>query len=265
MINHAIDQVFSSQWWVLLSVSALLLAVAELGFRFGMRLYRANDEARKSQIAGVQGATLGLLGLLLAFTFSMSTQRYETRRQQVLNEANAIGGTYLRVTLLPESRQARVRDLLRRYVDVRLDFRRAGEDEAKQFEAERAGAALQRELWTHATEAAKGGSTPLAAIFITSLNEMIDLDRARYYSLRDHVPGAVWLLVLFVASVGCFASGYGSGSTGARNRFVNITLPLLIGVVITLIADLDRPRGGLIGVSQQPMLDLKVILSRDQP
>ena len=264
MIDEILRQIFTNQWRVIVIVSAFLLAAAELGFRFGLRLHRAKDEARKGQISGVQGAMLGLLALLLGFTFAMAVGRYEKRRELVLDEANAIGTTYLRASLLPQAHQAAVEDLLRRYVDVRLAFYGAGADRTRQAAAEKNAAKIQRELWSHAIAAGKETPSPIVATFISTLNETIDLDAARLHALRTHVPGAVWLLVLAVSACGCCASGYGAGASGARSAFANIALPLLIAVVITLIADLDRPRHGLIGINQQPLLDLKGSLAPTQ-
>ena len=257
MIDSILSQIFINQWRVIVIVSVLLLAATELGFRFGLRLFHAKDEARRGQIGGIQGAMLGLLGLLLGFTFAMSVGRYDARRALVLDEANAIGTTYLRAALLAPPHQDAIEKLLRRYVEVRLDFYAAGDDKARQSAAEMEAAKLQRELWDRAVVAGKETPSPLTASFITSLNDTIDLDAKRLNALRAHVPGAVWLLVMAVAACGCYASGYGAGSSGARGSFSNYVLPLLIAVAITLIADLDRPRGGLIGISQQPMLDLK--------
>lgn len=261
MLETILARIFTSQWMVIGTTSVLLLLAAELGFRLGLRLHREKDEARKGQIGGIQAAMLGLLGLLLGFTFAMAVGRYETRRDLVLREANSIGTTYLRTSLLPDDCQAGSRDLLRRYVDVRLDFYSAGENPEREAASEREAAAIQHELWSQAVAAAKGAPTPLSVSYIGTLNETIDLDAARLNAMRAHVPGAVWLLVLAVALCGCCGSGYGTGSTGARSAFANIVLPLLIAVAITLIADLDRPRGGLIGISQQPLLDLKASLS----
>jgi hypothetical protein len=257
MLDTILSCVFTSQWLVFAIAAALLLASAEFGFRSGLRLHRTKDEARKGQIGGIQGAMLGLLALLLGFTFAMAAGRYESRRSLVLQEANAIGTTYLRASLLPEAHKAAVESLLRRYVDVRLEFFYAGEDKARQAAAEQAAAQLQRELWAHAVTAGKEAPTPLIPSFINALNETIDLDATRMNALRTHVPGAVWLLLLAVACAGCCAGGYGAGATGARSAFTIVVLPMLIAVAITLIADLDRPRGGLIGISQQPLLDAK--------
>lgn len=249
--------VFQSQWLVILIVSLLLLALAEVGYRTGWRLFVTRDEPRKSQIGGIQGAILGMLALLLGFTFSMAVTRYEVRRDLVLQEANSIGTTFLRAALLSDARRIAVENLLRQYVDARLDFYGAGMNPEKLGTAEHHTSKLQHELWTQAVAASREAPNPITATFITALNDTIDLDESRLNAFRARVPSSVWLLVLVVAGAGCYASGYGAGASGARTGFSNIMLPLLIAVVITIIADFDQPRHGLISVSQQPMLDLK--------
>ena len=256
--------IFRNQWLVISIVGLLLLALAEIGFRSGARLFVNKDERRKSQIGGIQGAVLGMLGLLLGFTFSMAVGRYENRRDLVLKEANSIGTTYLRAALLPEAHKTAVEAMLRHYVDVRLDFYNAGTDHTKIATAEIETSALQNELWVQTVAVAKEAPTPITATFISTMNDMIDLDTARLNALRTHVPGAVWMLVLVVAGASCYASGYSAGASGARTSFSNGMLPVLIAVVITLISDLDRPRQGLVGISQQPMLDLKTSISDHQ-
>lgn len=257
MLDTFLAGIFTSQWLVVVIVGAILLAASEFGFRIGLRLHRAKDESRKGSIAGTLGAVLGLLGLLLGFTFAMAAARYESRRSLVLQEANAIGTTYLRAAFLPTPHQADVEQLLRRYVDARLDFYESGNDAARQGEAERVSAEIQRQLWAHAVASGLERPTPMVSLFVAALNEVIDLDSMRLNALVAHVPGAVWLLVLAVASCGCWASGYQAGANGARSALTHVLLPLLIAVVITLVADLDRPRGGVIGISQQPLVDLR--------
>lgn len=249
--------IFQNQLLVLIIVALLLLTIAEAGFHRGMKLFVAHDEKRKAQISGVHGAVLGMLGLLLGFTFSMAVSRYENRRDLVLQEANAIGTTYLRASFLPEPHRAEVSDLLRRYVDLRLDFHNAGNDRAKIASAEAAAAGVHRALWGHAVAAAGKAPTPITATFINALNEMIDLDATRLNAQRAKVPAAVWLLVLVVAGASCYACGYSAGACGARTGLSNAMLPLLIAVVITLISDFDRPSQGMVLISQQPFIDLK--------
>jgi hypothetical protein len=265
MLDLTLNRIFANQWIVFGIVTSLLLLAAEFGFQSGRRLYTKHDEPRKAQIAGTQTAVLGLLGLLLAFTFAMAAARYESRRQLVLEEANAIGTTYHQASLLPEEHKTNVENLLRQYVNVRLDFYFSGRSKAALANAQQATAELQHELWNHAVAAAKEAPTPVTATFINSLSSAIDLDAMRLHAMRTRVPGAVWILLLVVAISGCWVSGYGAGGSGERGAFISLWLPLLIGVVITLIADLDRPRGGLIGTSQEPLLDLQLSLQPRQP
>jgi len=257
-----LDIIFNDQWTLLLVVIALLLALAEVGYRVGLKLYRTKDEARRTQIGGVQGAVLGLLGLLLGFTFAMAVGRYETRRELVLKEANAIGTTWLRAGLLPEAHRAPVKDLLRRYVEVRLKTQATGRDRTKVVDGLRESAELQNELWRHAEAVAAESASPLTVTFITALNEVIDTDAERITAARNEIPTGVWMLLVLVAGFGCFTSGYGSGAQGARSIFTNLFLPALITVVILLIFDLTHSHQGFIGISQQPLID---VLNSIQP
>lgn len=211
LLNH----IFSSQWRVVIFVTALLLLLAELGFRQGLRLHE--DEARKAQIGPLQGSVLGLLALLLGFTFAMAMQRYDIRRDLVVQEANAIGTTFLRASFLPEPHRAEVENLLRRYVDVRLGFYAAGDDAAKIAAEEKAAADIQRRLWSHAVAAGQTSNSPLTASFVSALNDTLDLDATRFAAMRNRVPATVWLLLLAVAGCGCWATGYGAGATGRRS------------------------------------------------
>ena len=264
-MDEILASIFRNQWMVIIIVALLLFLCAEVGFRGGLRLYIAKDDQRITQIGGIQGAVLGMFGLLLGFTFSMAVGRYENRRDLVLQEANSIGTTYLRAAFLPQTHKTAVEAKLLRYVDVRLDFYNVGTDQTKIAAVENETAALQRELWAHTVAVAKEAPTPITATFINSLNETIDLDATRLNALRSRVPAAVWLLVLIIAGASCYASGYGAGASGARATLSSVLLPLLIAVLITLVSDFDRPRQGLIGISQQPLIDLKASISNPKP
>lgn len=256
-----IDSIFNSQWLTVLTLGVVLFGLAEAGYRVGLRLHTAKDDARKSQIGGVQGAVLGLLGLLLGFTFAMAAGRYDTRRELVLKEANTIGTTWLRAGLLPEAQRAPVKQLLRDYVDTRLKYEPLVRDPAMLMEGMRLSGEIQNQLWQQAETAAATSPTPITVSFITTLNEMIDTDAERVAAMRGRIPSSVWSLLLLVAGFGCFTSSYGSGAQGARSSFTNFLLPGLISIVVMLIFDLSHSRQGLIGVSQQPMLDLKTSIT----
>jgi hypothetical protein len=260
-LDHLFQVVFTSEWRLIFFLAILLLGLAEVGFRMGLALHAKKDEARKSQIGGVQGAIFGMLGLLLGFTFAMGVSRYESRRDLVLTEANVIGTTYLRADFLPPPHRDEVKKLLREYVDVRLKLQPAGPDLADMATEIRRSAEIETALWEHAKAAAAEAPTPITATFITTLNDMIDTDSIRQTAFRNRIPGGVWLMLLLVAAFGCFTSGYGSGSQGARSSFTNVIMPLLITIVIALIFDLTHSKAGTIGISQRPLLDLKASIS----
>ena len=251
-----VDRIFNDQWTILVVITTLLLGIAEIGYRLGLRLHKAMDEARRSQIGGVQGAVLGLLGLLLGFTFAMAVGRYETRRDLVVKEANAVGTTWLRAGLLPEAHRATVKELLRGYIEVRLKYEALSRDRAMLAEGLRLSAELQNEIWRHAEAVATESPSPVTVAFITSLNEVIDTDAERVAAGRNQIPTGVWVLVVLVAAFGCFTGSYGSGAHGVRSVFTNLFLPVLIAVVIVLIFDLTHSRQGVIRISQQPLIDL---------
>lgn len=252
-----LESPFENQWLVAAMVALVLFAFSEIGYRGGLRLFAKRDEALRSQIGGVQGAVLGLLGLLLGFTFSMGVTRFETRRDLVLKEANAIGTTYLRAGLLPEAHREPVRDLLRRFTDVRLKYQGLSRDRARLAEGLRLSGEIENAIWQHTEAAAREAATPITATFIVALNEMIDTDAERITAGRNQIPGGVWVLLVFVAAAGCFISSYGSGAQGERSAFATLLLPGLLAVVIVSVFDLTHAQQGVIGISQQPMIDLQ--------
>jgi hypothetical protein len=263
-VGNFFSQIFLQEWLVFLVTGSILLLFSEVGLRCGLRLHAARDEAHKVQIGGIQGAVLSLLGLLLGFTMAMAVTRYDMRRDLVVKEANAINTSYLRASFLPEVHQAAVRDLLRRYLEMRLIYQPLAGDSEKLVTGERLSATLEAELWEHATAAAKEAPTPITATFIATLNEIFDTYNERIAAARATIPGGVWLLLVFVAAVGCFTTSYNAGAQGARTVLGGILLPLLVTVVIILIFDLAHPRKGFIHTSQQPLIDLQESLQAKQ-
>ena len=265
MIEEILARMFVNQWLVLLFVSILLLSLAEAGYRLALRTHQLDKDAAEVHSGTVQGAVLGLLGLLLGFSFAMAVGRYEARRTLVLEEANSIGTTWLRTDFLNTPIREEVRDLLLRYTRLRVEKFAMLDDPASMARFRKEVSEIHTALWAKSALAARTNPTPLAATFIVSLNETIDLDASRMAEGRNHVPGAVWLLLLIVSGSCAWSSGYGSGAVGQRSSFSQFVFPILIGIVITLIVDIDRPRNGLIGVSQQPMQDLLDSIRPNKP
>jgi len=255
MHEDLLARVFVNQWMVLLVVTLVLVALGEAGFRIGFAARLRDKDLAEGHSGTVQGAVLGMLGLLLGFSFAMAVQRLDNRRSLTVDEANAIGTTWLRTDFLKEPLRNEAREMLRRYVGIRLEVDHLDDgDDFSKLVAESTG--IQNRLWEIAKISAAEKPDDITASFVETLNDTIDLQSSRIAARRNHVPSAVWLLLLAVAGCGAWSSGYGSGASGHRSAFSQIVFPVLIGVVITLISDLDRPRRGLIGVSQQPMREL---------
>jgi hypothetical protein len=234
----------------------LLVVFAELGYRLGRR---ANvTEPTLSQAMSWQATLLGLLGLLIGFSFAMAVARFDARRQLVVDEANAIGTAYLRIDVLDDAAARELRQLLRRYVDVRLEFYDAGVDRPRVQQAIRMSSTLQQRIWSQVVAAGREDPHAMTrALLVQATNEMIDAEGRRRGALYNHVPRTVFTVIVLVAVGAVGLLGYTSGLSRKRLWFATAAMPLLIAVVVSLVFDLDRPRMGLVREGQQSMLDLK--------
>jgi hypothetical protein len=239
---------------------AVIVAASEIGHRLGLRAAgRRGDNVSTLQdnnVSTLVGAVLGLLALMIGFTFAMALSRFEARRDAVLNEANAISTTALRARLLPESQRTEALKLLRDYVKVRLDISQRPVPAAELKVAIDRSTALQEALWQQAQAAAgkDNGMVP-TGLFIQTLNEMIDDHEKRLTVFRNRVPNVVLLALFAVAAVAHAFAGYASGLAARGSRLPVYITGLLVSALILLILDLDRPSAGFIEVSQQPMID----------
>lgn len=248
-------------WWQLLVIAVLLLGVSELGFLLGRR-HRSSKVGEKKSQAGVHvAALLGLLGLMLAFCFGVVESRFSERKALVLKEANSIGTTYLRAKMLPEPHDARVRSLLRSYVELRI-----GHQTPEALEqAIRGSTELQRLLWNEATEVATAnpGSLPVSN-FVLSLNDTIDLQESRVtVALHQRLPGTIVLTLYTIAALAIGVLGFVAGLGRTRSIVPTIALVVAISAVVSLIIDLDNPGSRLIRVNQSAMMDLRESMSQD--
>ncbi len=237
---------------IFLVSSIVILTAAEIGRRLGLRGGRRGGD----NISTLEGAILGLLALMIGFTFAMALSRFEGRRDALLNEANSIGTAALRARLLPAPYNAEALNLLRDYVKIRLDISgrvlSPGELDAGIVRSN----ALQEELWQQAKAvAAKDNGMVPTGIFIQSLNEMFDNQEKRLTETRNRVPTIVLLALYGVAIIASAFTGYTSGQEARRTRLPVYVTGVVISAVILLIQDLDRPTTGVITVSQQPMID----------
>lgn len=238
---------------------------AEIGFRYGLGRHRLHRDAVASQVGVVQATTFAILGLLAAFTMSMAETRFSGRRQLILDEANAIGTTYLRSKYLPEPHASQLAPIFRRYVDSRVAFYEVRDDPAGIGTEVATAGRLQREMWAHAVQVVREhpsyGDTNSS--FVESLNQMIDLENARVAAVAMHVPPTVLALVTLMGLAACATTGYACGLGGTRAWLAVIMLPLLVGCAICVTLDLDYPRLGLITTGQLPMVRLQETMAED--
>src|SRR5213080_883788 len=255
MLDQIFGQVFASQWLVFVALVILLVGLCELAWRIGLAGSRKKSEADKDS-GTVRSAVLALLGLLLGFSFAIAAARNEARRELLVEEANSIGMTARRAELLPQPHASNVVQLLREYVPLRIEAHREAQFSERFATLRKRTAELQDRWWTEAVAAAGERPSPITATFIASLNETIDLEAKRVAAKRNHVPGAVWLLLLCVAGCGLWLVSYQAGTSRCQSILERFVFPLLVAIVITLITDIDTPRGSLISLDERPLLEL---------
>lgn len=249
---------YVNEYLLLLVAFVFFVGVIEASFRLGRRSRAPRDEDGKTHVGALQAAALVLLALLLGFTFSMAVSRFDSRKELLLDEANAIGTTVLRARFLPEPQRHEAAALLKAYVSARIDLYDAGVDRTRLEAAIDAASRLEDRLWqlAVASAAADARSVP-TGLFIQALNDLIDDNEKRRVALDNHVPEAVIFLLFFVSAVALGFVAYGCGLTGRRRFMMNLIFALLIAMVITIILDFDRPRRGLVQVSQDSLVRLK--------
>ena len=237
-------------------VVPLTLLPALAGIRVGRRIRGRLSDGERTQLYGMQASLLGLLALLLGFSFAMAETRFDLRKQLVIDESNAIGTARLRAGVIGDERAQRMQRLLDDYVAARLRGHRARDDAGLQRAIDES-VRLQRELWAGVTGLARERPQSLpVSLLMQSVNEVIDLHTKRVAAGRNHVPAPVLVMLLAVAAVTMGWVGAGVGVGQRRGAATTLVLSLLVSLVVGVIVDLDQPRGGLIRVSQTPLTEL---------
>lgn len=228
---------------------SLFLGMSSLSiicYRFGRR--RLQKEYAPSEVSGVIiSAVFALLGLLIAFTFSGAYSRFDTRRQLIVQEANAIGTAYLRLDLLPVSAQAPLREKFRAYAVSRAAlYEKLTDASAARSELARASA-LQKEIWAHAVAASTGPQYHSARILLLpALNEMIDIVTTRTVAIQTHPPLLIWAMLFTIALACGGLTGYRAAISGQPGYFYHILLAFITASVLYVTLDIEYPRYGLV-------------------
>ncbi|WP_312163787.1 hypothetical protein [Phenylobacterium sp.] len=250
---------------LILGVAVLVLML--LAALTGATIRRRHERDRQGEALGegegyIVSGVLGLLALLLGFTFALAVDRFETRRALVLQEANAIGTTYLRTQLLEEPHRARISGLLVDYADNRLALAKAEFPEGRDLLAR--NDRLVTELWAATSSAfltIKG--LDFSSTYLDSMNNLIDLDAARKAARQVRVPTEVFVILVVYLVVTAGVLGY--VFDGSRGRAAAVFMLLLLSMSLMLIIDIDRPRRGGIQEGQGPMEALLKSLKSEPP
>jgi hypothetical protein len=245
-------------WMLFLATVFLVSAAIEAGFRLGRFARRRSEDEKESPVSAIAASILGLLAFLLAFTFSIASGRYDSRKELVREDANAIRTAFLRSDFLPEKHRGEAVDLLRRYVDLRLAVvgtRDVGRLVSVGSEIEQ----IQRRLWEMAVvNARQDMNSDVAALYIESLNDMINCHALRVaVGLQARIPTGIWLSLYVLVILGMLGVGYQTGIAGSRRSWSMPILAVAFSLVIALIASMDNPQSSIITVSQQPLADLR--------
>ena len=244
----------------LLGLLVGMIALLDFGYRVGRRRIARGDQI----VAGlnvVEGAVFALFGLLLAFTFSAGSSRFESRRQLAIEEANALGTAWLRFDLLPATARPALRELFQRYVDQRIElYRRIIDTDAAAAILARA-TKLQQELWERTMAACdtEPRDGPRTSLIVAALNDVIDITTTRHYARITHTPMIVYVL-LFALGLGCaLLAGYSMAAAGARSVLHFVAFSVITVLTVYVIFDLEYPRVGLIRLDafDQAIVDVR--------
>jgi hypothetical protein len=240
--------------WVLVLTSVVLFLSAEAGYLLGKRLRKRWPDRSESGVGAMVGASLALLGFLLAFITSVAVNIFNERLQLVVAEANAIGTTYLRAGYIGEPMSTESRQLLREYVDMRL----AGVDRNRLDAVVTRSEQIHDELWSRAEVVARETPSPTIALYIASLNEVIDLHTERLnIELGIRVPPVIVFGLYLVAVFTMMLIGIHGSYSEKRNLLALVVMIVILSVVFLLVVELDRSHQGLIKIPQKALLDLQ--------
>jgi hypothetical protein len=234
---------------------ALVLIAAEIGFRIGIWLQRRDTDSGKTPMTGaVVGGMLGLIAFLLAFSIGIVINQHNSRKAMVVTEANAIGTAYLRAGFLGETDRTSSRDLLREYVEVRL----AATVDLTLFESTlKRSEEIHGQLWSIVEDNVRQGQeSDIMALFIESINEVIDVHTLRLAAVELRLPRQLGVMLYAATILSFLLVGVANSADGKRDPIAILLFALAFVAVLMIIVDLDRPQEGLLNVSQTALSDL---------
>ncbi|MFO1020116.1 MAG: hypothetical protein U0903_05395 [Planctomycetales bacterium] len=239
-----------------LTLFGLMILAPIFGYGCGLRVRaRRPDHKDHAQLGTIQGAVLGLLALILGFSFASAAGRFIDRQDFIVQEANAIGTAYLRADLLEEPFRSNYRELLRQYTASRIKLLQTLDIKAVDFVI-RESTDLHPKMWQVAVDGVKK-TTHYDVTVLSPLNEVIDLHTSHLAIMRRHIPPLVVILLIVNAIIALMLVGYGNGLAGKPSTVLTTGLTFLIFSVLWITVDLDYPRLGILRIGHQPMIELQ--------
>ncbi|MFV0456559.1 MAG: DUF4239 domain-containing protein [Pseudomonas sp.] len=232
-----------------IALFVLVLLSIEVGRRIRTRELRFSGRSEAPGLGAVNASIFGLLGLLIAFTFSGAAERLDARRALIVEEANAIGTAWLRLDLLPAADLQVIRPIFRHYVDRRIDYFNDVFDSERRTIGARALSELQIEVWSRTIKAVQRMDAPaLGSPVVQAMNEMFDVASKRNSALAMHPPYIVYGMLVLLVLISAFLIGFGMGATKRRLWLHSIGYALVMTVTLYVIVDFEVPRAGGITV-----------------
>jgi hypothetical protein len=262
----AFDQI--PLWIVLLGSVISMVVFIEIGIKLASNIKGKPVKAQTAQVRAIMGASLGLLGFMLAFGFSMAQRHYEVRTQSFMLEVSAISSAYRGADLLGDTARPVARNLLQQFVEIRLEMMEVNIDAGmtKVIELLRKSERLHNELWSLAeTSMENPENSQSTGIFSQSILAMINAQDARLQAtLFNRISPVIWVALYIMALLSMIVMGFQAGLTGARSGIATWTLAVTFSLVMALVMDLDRPNQTLFSIDQQLMVELHNRMTSDE-
>lgn len=241
-----------------------LLVCQRVGWILGRKRLASEGEDGQSGLGALEGSVYGLMGLLIAFTFSGAASRFDHRRELMTQEVNAIGTAWLRLDLLGDEPRSQMRELFRRYVDLEVASVEEVRDDESLAAAVRQLQKIQSEIWGKAViEAKSDKSLPLAQVLLPALNEMFDVFQERILAVRQHPPVAVYAMLGLIVLLSGLMVGFGMAKARRQSGVHLIGFSLVMGLAVYFILDLEFPRIGLVTVKtfDRALIELRATMN----
>jgi hypothetical protein len=246
-----------------LCIGGLMLFLLEAGRRIGKRSIALDPSGAHQGLGPFEAAVFGLMGLIIALSFTGAAVRFDQRRMLIIDEANAIGTAYLRVDMLPEDAQPQIRRDFRDYLEARIELYHNISDKDKVTVIEQRTAALQMKIWKGTVTACRRSDNVSASLLLLpALNSMIDICSSRTAIRQIHQPNIIFVVMILLALVCSLIAGYGMSLRKSRSWIHIAGFTLVMMITIIVIIDLEYPRVGFIRIDALDVLltDLRKLI-----